>query len=181
MDGTVVMTTEEQQVYRLVLEVLENRLSIVELSQLIRKSYRQCQRIVGKVRDRQLFGVKHGNLDRIPVNKVNLALKARVINLLRVKYYDFNLSHFQEKLLEVEGLEIGRETSRKWAHEAQLVKRLKRRAEDVLTSRDLVCQKRECLFSFFLLTCRATSCGLFLLLGFKCNPAVDKDRNGLKA
>lgn len=127
MREAIIMTHEEQRIYRLSLEVLHERLSIVEFSTLIGKSYRQAQRIIKKVEDRQMFGVKHGNNNRAPCNKITLDFKTSVMDLLRTKYFDFNLSHFQEKLREEEGIEVGRETLRKWAHEANLVKRSCRR------------------------------------------------------
>ena len=50
MIGCVVMSAQDQKNYSNALEVIEGRLSLMELSLLIEKSYRQCQRIVAAVR-----------------------------------------------------------------------------------------------------------------------------------
>jgi transposase InsO family protein len=130
MTGMVTMNKVEQRTYGLALEVIYKRLTIGEFSLLVGKSYRQCQRIVKKVESRQMLGIKHGNLNRTPVNKINLEIKIYIINLLRTKYFDFNITHFREKLLEVEGISVNRETLRKWCHEVHLVKRVRRRGSN---------------------------------------------------
>jgi transposase InsO family protein len=94
---------------------------------MIGKSYRQSQRIVKRIAANQMLGLKHGNLGRSPANRIAQDTKDIVMRLFKEKYFDFNLLHFQEKLREVEGIEIKRETLRKWAHEQKLVKRYKRR------------------------------------------------------
>ncbi len=83
--------------------------------------------------------IRHGNKDRRPVNKVADDVKERVLNLIRERYYKFNILHLREKLEEVEGLKINREkleeveglkinreTLRRWCHELGMVKRSKR-------------------------------------------------------
>jgi transposase InsO family protein len=130
MTGMVTMNKVEQRTYGLVLEVLYKRMTIGELSLMIGKSYRQCQRILKKVEEKQIQGIKHGNSNRSPINKTNLELKGHVVKLLRERYFDFNMTHFREKLLEVEGISINRETLRKWCHEVNLVKRVRRRGSN---------------------------------------------------
>ena len=64
MEGAIVMNTREQRTYGLALEVIYKRLTIGEFSILVGKSYRQGQRIVKKVEEKQMLGVKHGNFNR---------------------------------------------------------------------------------------------------------------------
>lgn len=125
MEGIIVMNSNEQRVYNLALEVLHDRLSIREFGILIGKSYRQAQRIIKRINEKQMLGVKHGNFLRVPVNKINSEIKLQTQKLLREKYFDFNLTHFREKLTQVEGVELQRETLRKWAHEIGLVKKVR--------------------------------------------------------
>ena len=127
MNGRVVMSAQDQKNYSNALEVIEGRLSLMELSLLIEKSYRQCQRIVAAVRKDGMRGVQHGNLGRDPVNKSDAELKQAVQKLLKEKYYDFNLTHFREKLRDCEALKVKRETLRGWGHEIGLVKKARRR------------------------------------------------------
>jgi hypothetical protein len=126
--GTIVMSDEKQRIYRLALEVRHNRLTIVEFSQLIKKSYRQSQRIVRKVGDKDMLGVIHGNIGRVPINKIPDEIKKQILDLIKNKYFDFNMLHLNEKLSKEEGIVLNRETLRQLCHSIHMVKRPKRRA-----------------------------------------------------
>ena len=125
--GAVIMKKEEQKIYNLAIEVLHDRLTLVEFSLLSGKSYRQAQRIVKKVQNKNMLGVKHGNLGKVAPNKTDEDIKKFVIQLYKSKFYDFNVIHFREKLIAEEGITIGRETLRKWAREVGITKFSKRR------------------------------------------------------
>lgn len=71
--------------------------------------------------------MKHGNCGRAPSNKSRSALKNEVQTLLKQKYFDFNLTHFAEKLKDVEGIEIKREALQTWGHQIGSVKKSRRR------------------------------------------------------
>lgn len=131
VEGIIVMNRREQKRYELALEVIHGRLTIAEFSILIEKSYRQAQRILKSVEQRSLLGVKHGNLGLKPWNKTDDEIKRYVMSLLKTRYFDFNLTHFAEKLLSDEGISVKRETLRKWAKAENLVKRTKRRSRRV--------------------------------------------------
>lgn len=127
MRGCVVMNTRDQKVYRTALEVIHGRLSLTEFALLIERSYRQAQRIIVNIQKRGMLGLKHGNLGRAPSNKSPLSLKAKVQSLIKEKYFDFNLTHLAEHLSEHEGIQIKRETLRRWAHEKGTPKKAHRR------------------------------------------------------
>jgi transposase len=130
-EGTIAVNKQEQKTYELALQVSDGRLTLVEFGVLIGKSYRQAQRILKKVERRSILGVKHGNVGRTPANKIDSALKLEVLRLLKTRYFDFNLTHFAERLLIDEGIAVKRETLRKWAKAEGLVKRSKRRSRKV--------------------------------------------------
>jgi transposase len=121
------MNTRDQKVYRTALEVIHGRLSLTEFALLIERSYRQAQRIIVNIQKRGMLGLKHGNLGRAPSNKSPLSLKAKVQSLIKEKYFDFNLTHLAEHLSEHEGIQIKRETLRRWAHEKGTPKKTHRR------------------------------------------------------
>lgn len=127
MDGCVVMSKLDQVKYSQALDVIDGRLSLTEFSLLSEKSYRQCQRIVTAVRANGMKGVHHGNRGRVPANKSCAILKQDVLSLMKEKYFDFNLTHFREKLLVCEGIVTQRETLRGWAHEVGTPKKARRR------------------------------------------------------
>ena len=80
--------------------------------------------------------VVHKNTGRTPVNKYSDKEKEKVQKLLETKYFDFNLTHFKEKLEVDEEIFIKRETLRSWATEMNHVKRSQRRRNKKRTYRD---------------------------------------------
>ena len=87
-----------------------------EFSILRNKSYRQCQRIVAKVRLNGMLGIKHGNSGKPARNRLPDLLLQSIRHLIKTKYYDFNLTHLREKLFEVENISITRESLRRLAY-----------------------------------------------------------------
>src|SRR5476651_1409918 len=107
-EGIIAMNKNQRRVYQLAMEVTRQKLSIQEFSLQIGKSYRQAKRIIQRVRSKDALGVLHGNLGKTPYNKTTEAEEQEVLQLLRAKYYDFNLTHFKEMISEREGIEIGK-------------------------------------------------------------------------
>lgn len=126
--GGVYMSSKNQEVYRFCQEVINHKLTIKELSILTSKSYRQCQRLVKKVKDKGMLGVIHGNFGKEPHNKTSLHDELDIKNLLKNDYYDFNLTHFKEMILEKEGMDFGKNVIHRIAKINGLVKNPKRRA-----------------------------------------------------
>jgi len=124
----VYMSAKNEEVYRLCQEVINGKLSIKELSILIQKSYRQTQRILAKVESRGMLGVLHGNHGKTPHNKTSEVIEEDIRTLLKHDYYDFNLTHFREMLLEKEGIKVGKNIVHRIATLHGLVKKPKRRA-----------------------------------------------------
>lgn len=125
--GQILMSQQEFKKYRLAIDALEGKLTIGELSEQLGKSYRQTQRIVSRIRDQDVRGAYHGNCGKIPHNKTAPVLEHQVLDLLKGKYVDFNLTHFREKLVEVEGIVIGKNALYGIAKKQGLVKQPKRR------------------------------------------------------
>ena len=73
----------------------------------------------------------HGNQGRAPHNRTSLTLEGELESLLRTKYYGFNLTHFQEMILECEGLWAGKNVIHRIARRRGLVKRPKRRQRKI--------------------------------------------------
>lgn len=126
--GGVYMTSKNEKDYSWCQETINFKLSIQELSLLVKKSYRQTQRLLKKVRDKGMLGVKHGNFGKVPHNKTSALVEEDVRSLLKKDYYDFNLTHFRELLQEKEGLKVGKNVIHRIAKLHGLVKNPKRRA-----------------------------------------------------
>lgn len=121
------MSQKELKTFRLGMEVVEGKLTIVDFAQQIGKSYRQAQRIINRIKTKDALGVLHGNTGRTPHNKTSLEIELLVIDLLKNKYRNFNLTHFAEKAKLYEGLEIKKDALHAIARKHGLVKNPKRR------------------------------------------------------
>lgn len=120
--GYITMSKKNLRIYRLANKVIDKKLSIKDFAPLIGKSYRQAQRIVGKVRKKDFLGALHGNKGKIPWNKKTNVFESEIIQLLKTKYEGFNLTHFREILLECEGKEVKKTTLEKWAKKHGITK-----------------------------------------------------------
>ena len=120
------MCQNEIKAYQLGMDVIEGKLSLFDYAVQINKSYRQSQRIIKKIRDSDAKGVMHGNIGRVPHNKTSLETELKVIDLLKYKYQNFNLTHFNEKAKKYEKLDIKKDALDSIARCHGLVKNPKR-------------------------------------------------------
>lgn len=125
--GAIRMSQKEFKHYRLAIEVIEGKMSVTDFALQIGKSYRQSQRIVHKVRTTDTLGVFHGNAGKIPHNKTPQAIELKIIDLLKNRYRNFNLTHFNEMAKKFEGLNIKKDALHTIAKRHGLVKNPKRR------------------------------------------------------
>jgi transposase len=116
----------EQRKIDIAYQVIHGQLSMDQGATLLQKSYRQTRRIVAKIKSKGILGVKHGNFARVPANKTPDTVKRVVLDLLRNQYYDFNLTHFRERLEQDHQITVPKETLRRWAHAEGLVKRARK-------------------------------------------------------
>ena len=119
--GKITMSQKELKHYRLAMDVIEGKLTIVEFSIQINKSYRQAQRIIRKIKDKGVQGALHGNTNKVPHNKVAADLEYKIVDLLKNKYRNFNLTHFREKIEEFESIKIKKDSLHRIATKHNLV------------------------------------------------------------
>ena len=91
-------------------------------------SYRQAKRIRRAIRDKGIKGLVHGNRGRPSKRRIDESIREKVLALSKQVYWDFNDTHFTEKLRECEGVEVSRETVRKLRRESGLGPKRRRRA-----------------------------------------------------
>jgi hypothetical protein len=133
--GRIEMSQNELKSYRLGMDVIEGKLTIVDYAIQIGKSYRQAQRIIQKIKNKDVLGVLHGNTGRAPVNKTPLETELLVLDLLKNKYQNFNLTHFNEKATLYDKLVIKKDALHVIAVRHGLVKNPKRRGRRCHKSR----------------------------------------------
>jgi transposase len=79
----------------------------------LRLSVRQVQRLKGRFRATGVVGLVHQTRGRPSRRRLAPALRQRVVDLMGTVYAGLNDCHLTEKLREVEGLSIGRESVRR--------------------------------------------------------------------
>jgi transposase-like protein len=110
----------------IVYKVYSGQLTRKEGKALLNISSSTLKRYLRDFRKEGIGFILHGNRGRAPKNRISPELKRDVQELVRERYFDFNVLHIQEKLSEHQ-IAVKRETLRKWCHEIKMVKRSKRR------------------------------------------------------
>ena len=103
------------------------KVTLREAGERIGVSYRQAKRIGQAIRERGIKGLVHGNRGRPSNHRLKESLRERVLKLSEEVYWDFNDTHFTEKLQECEGIDLNRETVRKLRREAGMAPKRRRR------------------------------------------------------
>lgn len=137
----LMLTATEQLKLDIVMKVWAGKLTRAQAQRLLVVSKSTLKRYLKNYQKKGPPFVKHGHCDRRPVNKTSIEVKAKVQWLIQKKYFDFNMTHLREKLMEEEKIRIGRETLRKWCHELKMVKRSKRRRSPARFYRDRMPQR----------------------------------------
>lgn len=121
------MSEREKIKLQVITKVTQNKLSRWQAQKVLGVSEWTIRRYLRAFEKKDILFVKHGNWGKSPVNKTPQELKDRVERLVRERYFDFNITHLQEKLVEVEGIRLSRFTLGKWMNEWKMVKRKKRK------------------------------------------------------
>src|SRR4030066_2328078 len=122
----ILMWQRELKRWHLMELVKAGKITLREAGEKIGVSYRQAKRIGRAIRERGIRGLVHGNRGRPSNNRLNESLRKKVLKLSKEIYWDFNDTHFAEKLLECEGIDLNRETVRKLRREAGMAAKLTR-------------------------------------------------------
>jgi transposase-like protein len=122
----VILSKKQQLKLEIVVKVYTGLMTRQTAIQILQCSERTLRRYLKDYQGRDILSIVHKNTNRIPHNRIDPKIKEMVQFLIKSKYFDLNILHLQEKLMD-HGLDIKRETLRKWAHEIGMVKRSKKR------------------------------------------------------
>ena len=125
------MDSKAQLTVDIITKVCDRKISVANAAKLLNKSARTIERYLQQYRENGIRFVIHKNSNRPPINKTPDELKKKVQDLIKRKYFDYNLTHLKEMLEENENINVKRETLRSWAHEIHHVKRSKKRRPKV--------------------------------------------------
>ena len=128
MEGRLYMNKNEQYEYSVLVDFQEGRKSRKQASALLGISERSVTRRVAKLRKLGISGIKHGNTGKTPANKKKDLIKVEILELVRSKYFDFNVLHIHEMLREQHGFEVSYMTLLKWCRREGISKSKRRRA-----------------------------------------------------
>jgi transposase len=109
----ILMGQKELKRWHLMELVKGGKITLREAGEKIGVSYRQAKRIRQAIRDRGIKALVHSNRGQPSNHRIKEGLREKVLGLSREIYWDFNDTHFTEKLRECEGIDLNRETVRK--------------------------------------------------------------------
>ncbi len=119
----VFLSHSESYKFQIITKYLNGSLYRDEAAKLLNVSMRTISRYAKKIKDKGIFGAKHGNMGNSINKKYDDEFKAEIIKLKRDKYYDFNTVHFQEILLNDHGIEVSYSVLWRWLDKEKLVKK----------------------------------------------------------
>lgn len=122
----VTFTMKELKRYGVIQSLMAKKMTNAEAAACLGLSTRQIIRIKKKVLQKGPLGVIHGNRDRPPVHACSPELRAKVIQLAKSRYFDFNFSHLSQILAEEEGICLSRETIRRFLRSEGLGRRVRK-------------------------------------------------------
>ncbi len=124
------LSAKERERLKVLYRVQEGQLKQVEAAWRLRLSVRQVRRLERRVEAEGDRGLVHRLRGRASNRRIAPGKQARILARVRVRYRDFGPTLAHEKLAG-EGLEVGRETLRKWMIEAGLWRARRQRLEQV--------------------------------------------------
>jgi transposase len=116
--GWLQMSKQELRRVEVLTEILAGSRTTESAAGVLGVSLRQAQRLVARYRDGGGGALIHKSRGRPASNKLASGVRELVLELVRQNYRDFGPTLAAEVLLERHGIEVSRETLRKWLVEA---------------------------------------------------------------
>ncbi len=119
MAGEDIITMSQWELKRLhvIHKIIDKKLRQIEATGVLGLGDRQIRRIVARIRKEGDIGITHKSRGRSSNRQLPEKLRARVIKLYRQKYPDFGPKLANEKLFEIDRINIGDQTLRNWLME----------------------------------------------------------------
>jgi hypothetical protein len=124
----IIMTNKEVQKYDIIKNLINKKLTGIQVAKQLSLSTRQVKRIKKKVKEQGIKGIVHRNRGKESRKKIPKLIKAKVINLIETNYSDFTPTLIQEKLLENHSIKISYGSVRNIMLEEGLYKIKKRKS-----------------------------------------------------
>ena len=114
----ITMKQKELKQLHVIHKVLEGSLTQRQAAAVVSLSERQIRRIVKRIEAEGDKGIQHRARGRASNRRLPKKLVGKVVRLYQEKYRGFGPTLTAEKLLEIEGIEVSKETVRMWLIEA---------------------------------------------------------------
>lgn len=130
------LSQKELQRVKVIENAVLGRVTVEEASRLLSLSQRQVQRLKSQYEADGVDWVKHGNRGCQVPWALAEAVRKKIVTLATTTYAGFNDSHMTEKLVEVEHIQVSRETVRRLLRREGLKSPQKRRAPKYRSRRE---------------------------------------------
>jgi transposase len=126
--GTFALSQKELQRVAVISSCLEGKLACARAASLLDLTPRHVKRLKAKLRQGGEAALAHASRGRPSPRRLPQRVRDRILQLARTTYAGFNDHHLCEKLCEVEGFSLGRETLRRLLRSAGIGSPRKRRS-----------------------------------------------------
>jgi len=116
-EDIIMMRQEELKRLHLIRKVIEKALTQIEAGNILSLSVRQIRRVTKRVLKEGDKGVIHKSRGRPSPNAIRTDTKNKALRLCKTKYEGFSPTLAAEKLFEINGINLSRETLRNWFKE----------------------------------------------------------------
>ena len=124
---TFALSQQELQRVAVISSCIKGDLTCARAAELLDLTPRQIKRLKARYRQGSAAALAHVSRGRCSPRRLPEAMRARILHLARTRYLGFNDRHLCEKLCEVEGFSLGRETLRRFLRSAGIGSPRKRR------------------------------------------------------
>src|SRR5260370_31206251 len=109
---TFTLSQKELQRVNIISSCIQGEMACARAAVLLRLSVRHIKRLKKRMREGREAALAHANRGRPSPRRLPASVRETIVALARSKYAGFNDHHLAEKLQEVEGLNLSRETVR---------------------------------------------------------------------
>ncbi|MBY5450612.1 ISNCY family transposase [Rhizobium leguminosarum] len=118
--GLIAMSERDLQRIEILSKVIAGRMTMVSAAHVLDLSTRQVRRLLERINTGGAASIRHKAIGRPSNNRISEGVRDYAVTLVRECYADFGPTLAAEKLAELDGLTVSRETLRQWMTEAGL-------------------------------------------------------------
>jgi transposase len=135
-DNELHLKGHELRRFSVIEQLLSKRIDQRKAALELEISTRQVRRVAKKVKQMGAYGVIHAGRGRESGNKISAEKLEKIKQLLQEKYADFGATLAAEKLLEIDGIKVSKESARGLLIELGLHKPKRRKDRNIHQSRE---------------------------------------------